>query len=78
MSDVSSQHHQGGDIQTYEVAHSTRRVEFPRFYEGFDEPVTKLRDARGQDRVRDTSRKAKLTGMRTVLIPNPFKRWTSA
>jgi len=43
MNDVSGRDHQGGDVQTYEVAHSTRWVKFPRFYEGFDEPIAELR-----------------------------------
>ena len=32
------------ESQTYEAAHSALRVEFPLFYEGFDEPVAELRD----------------------------------
>ena len=29
-------------MQTHKAAHSTLRVEFSLFYEGFDEPVAKL------------------------------------
>jgi hypothetical protein len=29
-------------MKTYEAAHSTLGVEFPLFYEGFDQPVAKL------------------------------------
>lgn len=32
-------------MQTHKATHSTLGVEFPLFYEGFDEPVAKLRHA---------------------------------
>ena len=35
-------------MQTYKTAHSTLGVEFTLFYEGFDEPITKLRCTRSR------------------------------
>lgn len=64
-------------METDKTAHPTLGVEFSLLYEGFDEPVAKL-GYTVRTETRDVWRDINLTGMRTVLRPNSFRRWTSA